>query len=108
MSNGSMKPDEADRCKFQLQRQMDRLAARDVTGRFLYLLFKIHLLRLGLQIIGSVAIYFESDGVLSWRILSVCSSIIIVDLVLVFGPYMLLIAAAALLNRQTYLEDLKI
>jgi hypothetical protein len=108
VSDGSMKPDEADHCKFQLQRQMDRLAAIDGTGRFLYLLFKIHLLRLGLQIIGSVAIYFDSDGVLNWRLLSVCSSTFIVDVALIFVPYMLLIVAVTLLNRQTYLENLKI
>jgi flagellar biosynthesis component FlhA len=107
VSEGSMKHAAADRCKFKIQRLLDLLAAIDGTGRLLYLLLKIHLLRLGLQILGSVAIYFWSNSALSWRILSICSSMIIVDGVLIFAPYMLLIVAIALLNRQSHLDDFK-
>lgn len=107
VSVGSMQPDEADRCKFKIQRQLDRLAAIDGTSRFLYLMIKIHLFRLGLQILGSVVIYFETVGALSWRILSICSSMIIVDVALILGPYMLLMVSIAFLDRQSYLVDLK-
>ena len=107
VNGGSMEHDEANRSKFEIKRQLDRLAAIDSTGRFLYLMVKIHLFRIGLQFLGSVVIYFETVGALSWRILSICSSMIIVDVALILGPYMLLMVSIAFLDRQSYLVDLK-
>jgi hypothetical protein len=106
-SEGSMEHDEADRCKFGIQRQLDRSTAIDGPGRFLYLMIKIHLFRLGLQILRSVVIYFETVGALSWHTLSICSSMIIVDVALILGPYMLLMTSIALLDGQSHLIDLK-
>ncbi len=82
----------------QIQRECDRISAIDGIGRFLYLLLKIHLVRLGLQIVGAITIEALLTGVYGWYLLSIGSSLIIVDVALIIGPYLLLICAIALLH----------
>jgi type III secretory pathway component EscV len=96
VSRGSIKPDEGDRRKNELQRSTDRSAAIEGSGRILFTLLNIHLVRLGLQVAGTVAIGVWSEALSSPGILAVSSVLILVDGVLILGPYLLLFGVIAL------------
>jgi type III secretion protein V len=96
VNRGSIEPVEAARRKSELQRRTDRLAAIEGSGRLLFTLLKIHLVRLGLQVAGAVAIGVWSEALSSPGILAVSSLLILVDGVLILGPYLLLIGVIAL------------
>lgn len=102
LSLGKLDLNEADRLKALIQRQVDRLAANDGLGRLLYYLLKLHLLRLTLQVAGALAISAWSNGISIWRMLTIASSLIIVDGALILVPYLLLLAVTALHSRQSH------
>lgn len=54
---------ESTRRKTQVQRDVDRVAAIDGVGRFLYLLLKLHLVLVGLQIVGATVGIFWSESI---------------------------------------------
>jgi len=101
LSLGQLDQGRADQAKAQIQRQVDRLAANDGLGRLLYVLLKLHLLRLTLQIAGAIAINLWSADTSLLQTLTMTSSILITDSLLIFLPYLLLLSVIALLTRHS-------
>lgn len=96
--------DDADRRKLRLQREMDRVAAIDGVARFLYLLLKIHFVRLGLQGLGAVAVDAWSEAGIGWYTLDVCSTMVIIEGACILGPHLLLMTALIALFRGSALQ----
>lgn len=97
ISRGTISVDDGNRRKQAIQREIDRVAAVDGVGRFLYLLFKIHLFGLGLQVLGAVAIDVWSGARVGWNTLNACSVMIIIDGACILGPYLLSMTALIVL-----------
>lgn len=100
-SRGAISVDDGNRRKQMIQREMDRAAAVDGVGRFLYLLLKIHLLRLGLQVLGAVAIDAWSEAGIGWHALDACSAMIIIDGACILEPFLLLMTSLTVLGRDS-------
>ncbi|MDA3949476.1 MAG: hypothetical protein PF508_09625 [Spirochaeta sp.] len=99
ISRGAISFVDGNRRKRLIQREMDRVAAVDGVGRFLYLLFKIHLFRQGLQVLGVVAIDAWSEAGVGWHTLDTGSTMVIIEGACILGPYLLLMATPIVLLR---------
>jgi len=93
--------EEATERKTQVQRAADRVATIHGVGRFLNLLLKLHLVRMGLQILGAIAIDAWSEGAAGWQTLNACSTVVIIDGALILGPFLLLMGSLVLLRPNS-------
>lgn len=87
--------------KTHVQRDVDRVAAIDGVERFLYSLLKLHLLRIGLQILGAIAIDAWSEGAVGWQAFNACSTMVIIDGTLILGPFLLLVGSLVLVRPNS-------
>tara|TARA_B100000614_G_scaffold188044_1_gene169026 strand:+ start:403 stop:1077 length:675 start_codon:yes stop_codon:yes gene_type:complete len=90
-SRGEISMEEAAARKMQVQRAADRAAAIDGVGRFLYLLLKLHILWVGLQIAGAAFVDLWLKGLPVDRHLFHQATLVAVEGIMVFIPILLLI-----------------
>ncbi|MEX2441957.1 MAG: hypothetical protein WD492_00005, partial [Alkalispirochaeta sp.] len=64
--------------------------------------------RIGLQILGAIAIDAWSGGAAGWQTLNACSTVVIIDGVLILGPFLALIGTTfSLLSISEQVSDLR-
>jgi len=99
-NRGETTIEKASKRKTQILREADRKVAIDGVGRFLYVLLKLHLVRVSLQVLGVVAIaLWEYGSPFSHAILE-GSTMFAVDGVFVSGPYMIVLYSLTFFGRS--------
>ena len=94
--------EESTKRQTQVQRAADRVAAIDGVGRFLYLLLKLHLVRVGLQIAGTVMLGIIDHAAPVENILRSALGLVSVDALVIVVPYLILVGRLRFLaERET-------
>lgn len=92
-SRSEISVEEATERKMQIHRDVDRMSAIDGTGRLLYLVLKLHLLRIGLQIVGGKIVGAWSTSFEAQSGLAEVIRLTGIDAVLLLLPIMILTKA---------------
>ena len=92
--------EEAAARKTQVQRDVDWVSAIDAVGRFLYLLLKLHLVRIGFQILGGVAVAIWDNNIPVGQATLTYASLIGIDGSIILGPILVLLVVAGVIARE--------